>query len=182
MHEPGQPAFVEGPGQRRIRRGPPGREPSDIEQPQLRRPVAHDDPRHRVAGGRHDGDAMDVRKQAQRGGFVCDAVLQAENRLLPHARRAQGLQRFDGVLRLHRQADQVVMAKRDLAGMRDDRHGRDHVATGMAQGHRPAFQRLQHPAPGDADDLSPGIGQRGGDRAADRADAVDDPHHPHQYR
>jgi hypothetical protein len=68
---------------------------------------------------------MDIRKQAQRGGFVCDAVLQAENRLLPHARRAQGLQRFDGVLRLHRQADQVVMAIRDLAGMRDDRH-RDH--------------------------------------------------------
>ena len=154
------------------------REAPAVEQPRQRLRVQRDLARHQEGGGHHDQHRVDIAEAPRRRALVGHPVLRADDRDLRAGRRFQVVQRGLRVLAFHRQQHDVVLAERNLRGVRRGLHGDPLHAAGAADQQPLLAHRDQMIAAGDQDRLAPRAGQQRADPAADPARAVDDVAHP----
>ena len=124
-----------------------------------------------------DHHAVHPVETAQRHALVVHAVLRAHHRQVFPTRGPKGGQRRVGVLRLHRQQDDVIVTKIDLARMADRGDRQPHAFPGRFGRQSPALDDTQMCTAADEPHIAAVLQQPRADDPADSACPIDDVSH-----
>ena len=156
----------------------PVREPADVEDAGDRRRVRLDHAGLEVQRGAHDAHAVDRLEESQRRRLVGDAVLHRHHRDALGCRGGERAERLAGVLALHREEHDVVVAEVDARRVRHDRDGERHrLLIRRRQPQAAVADRVVVVATRDQQHVVPVLRQPATHHPADGAGAVDHESH-----